>query len=71
MPQKFQCTHCKNDLIVLKLDAGKFAECPRCKEWNEVPENLVTTKDILNCKIDKKEHVEELLLKKKRNIQNK
>lgn len=61
MPQKFKCSHCGSDLIVLKLDSGKFAECPQCHEWNEVPHDLVETGDMLNCKISKKEHVDELL----------
>lgn len=66
MPQKFKCSTCKTDLIVLKLDVGKFAGCPECGEWNEVPENMETTGDPLNCKIKKKAHVEELLAHKKK-----
>lgn len=64
MPQKFQCSTCKADLIVLRLDIGKFAECPKCREWNEVPEILEHTEDSLNCKIKKKEHIGEIISNK-------
>ncbi|MBN2533351.1 MAG: rhomboid family intramembrane serine protease [Spirochaetales bacterium] len=61
MPQKFKCARCKTDLVVLKLDIGKFAACPQCGEWNEVPGILEPTGDSLNCKIKKKEHIKEIL----------
>jgi len=70
MPQKFTCSHCKNDLVVLKLDVGKYARCPECKEWNEVPESLQETTAMLNCKIDIKQHVDEQVFRELLNNHN-
>jgi membrane associated rhomboid family serine protease len=66
MPRKFKCSHCGGDLVVLKLDVGKYARCPECNEWNEVPETLEETNDMLNCKIDKKHHVDEQVLREQK-----
>jgi membrane associated rhomboid family serine protease len=51
MPEKFACAKCGHDLIILKLDRGKEALCPRCSTWNGIPDSLEKSDEPLNCRV--------------------
>ncbi len=51
MAIKFACPACGNDMIVLKLDKGKDAECPKCRIWSPVPDFTEPSEDHLNCRV--------------------
>ena len=58
MPFNFLCSKCGANLIILKNDIGKEAECYNCGTWNNVPENIINTEESLNCRIRRKTYTE-------------